>query len=378
MEKRISDIIIGERCRKAMGDIVGLANSIDSIGLLHPVVIDASDHLIAGERRIRAFQMLGRKSIPASVVDIPAIVRGELHENSIREDFRFKEVYSIYLAAAPAEIEAALARKAQGRKISLRQISSSFDGKRAPQTRDKVAKFCGVSGRTLEKIIAVMEAAEAEPDNELFAKLVEDMDRTRNANGPFKRLQVARKSAEIRREIPPLPMNGPYRVMSIDPPWPYEVRQEDPTHRATHPYPTMSIEQICKLDVASIAHEDCIIFLWTTNHHMRHAYAVLDAWGFVDKTILTWGKDRFGTGDWLRGQTEHAIMAVRGKPIVQLTNESTLLLGPMRKESQKPEEFYALVEKLCPAPLFAELFSRSPRPNWDGHGDEVRKEAIAA
>jgi hypothetical protein len=25
---------------------------------------------------------------------------------------------------------------------------------------------------------------------------------------------------------------------------------------------------------------------------------------------------------------------------------------------------------LCPAPRYAELFSRRHRPNWDGHGDE--------
>jgi hypothetical protein len=81
-------------------------------------------------------------------------------------------------------------------------------------------------------------------------------------------------------------------------------------------------------------------------------------------------KDRMGTGDWLRGQTEHCIMAVRGKPIVQLTNQTTALVGPMRANSQKPEEFYEFVEKLCPAPLYAELFSRQPRKNWDGHGDE--------
>ena len=340
MEKRISDIIIGERCRKDMGDVAGLANSIESIGLLHPVVVDGSDHLIAGQRRIRAFEMLGRKKIPVNVVDLDAIVRGEYAENAIRKPFSLKEVYAIYKAAGPVEAAAALAKmqaqaergKLGGRGKKKTPEDIGLKGLRAPQTRDKVGTFAGISGKTLERVITVMEAAEAEPENELFAKLIEDMDRTGNANGPFKRLKVARKSAEIRREIPPLPMNGPYRVMSIDPPWPYEVRQEDPTHRATHPYPTMSIEQICKLDVPSIAHENCIIFLWTTNHHMRHAYTVLDAWGFTDKTILTWVKDKFGTGDWLRGQTEHAIMAVRGKPTIQLTNESTVLHGPMRKE----------------------------------------------
>ena len=140
----------------------------------------------------------------------------------------------------------------------------------------------------------------------------------------------------------------------------------------------MSIAQICALDVASIAHADCILWLWTTNHHMREAFVVLDAWRFEHKTILTWAKDRFGNGDWLRGQTEHCILAVRGAPIVQLRNQSTLLHGPMRKNSQKPEEFYAFVEGLCPAPRYAELFSRHARPNWDGHGDEVKVEASAA
>ena len=53
---------------------------------------------------------------------------------------------------------------------------------------------------------------------------------------------------------------------------------------------------------------------------MREAFTALDAWGFTQKTILTWAKDRMGMGDWLRGQTEHCLMAVRGKPIVELTN----------------------------------------------------------
>jgi N6-adenosine-specific RNA methylase IME4 len=80
-----------------------------------------------------------------------------------------------------------------------------------------------------------------------------------------------------------------------------------------------------------------------------------------------------GNGDWLRGQTEHVLLAVRGKPMVTLTNQTTLLLAPVRAHSQKPAEFYGLVESLCPASRYAELFAR-PRPhgpNWDLHGDEV-------
>jgi N6-adenosine-specific RNA methylase IME4 len=64
-------------------------------------------------------------------------------------------------------------------------------------------------------------------------------------------------------------------------------------------------------------------------------------------------------------------MATRCRPVVQLTNESTALFAPMRAHSEEPEEFYARVERLCPAPRYAELFARRRRPGWDAHGDEL-------
>ena len=129
---------------------------------------------------------------------------------------------------------------------------------------------------------------------------------------------------------------------------------------------------MCALPVPSILHQEAIVWLWTTNHYMRHAYTVLDAWGLTEKTILTWVKDRFGCGDWLRGQTEHCIFAVRGRPTVTLTNETTVLHAPARGHSAKPPEFYDMVERLCPAPRYADLFSRyRHNKRWDCHGDEA-------
>ena len=134
----------------------------------------------------------------------------------------------------------------------------------------------------------------------------------------------------------------------------------------------MSIKAICAIDVKAFAQADCVLWLWTTNAHMREAFSVLDAWGFQQKTILTWVKDKMGVGDWLRGQTEHCLMAVRGKPVVTLTNQTTVLHGPIRVHSRKPDEFYALVESLCPAPRYADLFSRyQHNDKWDCHGDEL-------
>jgi len=54
------------------------------------------------------------------------------------------------------------------------------------------------------------------------------------------------------------------------------------------------------------------------------------------------------TGEWLRGQTEHCMLAVRGKPVFLHGNHTTVLEAMRREHSRKPEEFYALVEATCP------------------------------
>jgi N6-adenosine-specific RNA methylase IME4 len=361
----IEAIRVGERHRRDLGDIAVLAESIRAVGLLHPPVVRSDGVLVAGERRLAACRLLGWTEVPVHIIDLEQIVRGEFAENAHRKDFLPSEIASIMRELEPVEKAAAAER------MTLGKVSTGSEPGRA---RDKVAAFAGISGRTLDKIKAVTEAAEAEPER--FGKLKEDMDRTGRVTGPHKRLQVAIKADAIKREPPPLPGNGPYRVIVADPPWPYEKRQEDPSHRGVYAYPSMTIADICALDVTSIAHDHSILWLWTTNHHMREAFAVLDAWGFQQKTILTWVKDKMGMGDWLRGQTEHVLMAVRGTPVVTLTNQTTVLHAPVRAHSQKPEEFYALVESLCPTPRYCELFSRQQRERWDGHGDEVSGAAV--
>jgi N6-adenosine-specific RNA methylase IME4 len=362
MMRPVAEIIIGIRHRRNLGDIDSLARSIAELGLLHPIVIRPDGVLIAGERRLAACKLLGWQAVPVTVVDLGEIARGELAENAERKDFLPSEIDAIRRALEP------LVSTPHGGDRSKVE-TFHLDGREPGKTRDKIGAFAGVSGRTVEKIAKVVEAAEAAPEK--YGRLLDDMDRTGRVDGPFKRLKVIKQAVVIRKEAPPLPHRGPYRVIVADPPWPYEKRADDPSHRGVHPSPSMSIAQICAMDVKAIAHDDAILWLWTTNHHMREAFDVLDAWGFQQKTILTWVKDRMGLGDWLRGQTEHCLMAIRGKPVVALTNQTTVLHGPVRAHSQKPDEFYAFIEALCPAPRYAELFSRQSRPGWDGHGDEV-------
>ena len=359
--RAINDIVIGERSRRDMGDIVGLAANIAEIGLLQPIALRSDGVLIAGERRLQAAVSLGWTTIPVHVVDLEEVIRGEFAENVHRKDFSPSE-----LVAIGQEVER-IERERAKERMTLGKVST---GSGTGKARDKIAARLGISGKTYEHAKAVVDAAAAEPER--FGKLLADMDRTGRVNGVYRRLKIAKQAESIRAEPPPLPNRGPYRVAVVDLPWPYEVRDEDPTRRGVLPYCTMSIEQMCALPVPSILHQQAIVWLWTTNHYMRDAYTVLDAWGLTEKTILTWVKDRFGCGDWLRGQTEHCIFAVRGRPTVTLTNETTVLHAPARGHSAKPPEFYDMVERLCPAPRYADLFSYyRHNKRWDCHGDEA-------
>jgi ParB family chromosome partitioning protein len=67
-EQRIDAIQIGDRYRTNLGDLKALADSIDTLGLIHPVVVTPDDELVAGGRRIEAAKLLGWDTIPVTVI----------------------------------------------------------------------------------------------------------------------------------------------------------------------------------------------------------------------------------------------------------------------------------------------------------------------
>ena len=193
--------------------------------------------------------------------------------------------------------------------------------------------------------------------------------------------------AEIRRhqigeikEAEIVTPDGLYNVISCDPPWPYDrSNHKDPWEtydavgrRASSPYPERSLLEIAA-NQPPVA-DDCILFLWTTHAFMRDAYTLLDLWEFEPKTIITWVKDQMGLGAWLRSKSEFCIMAIKGKPIVALESQTTIVEGPLREHSRKPDEFYAMVDSLVPmAYRKLDMYSREPREGWDQDGYEPNK-----
>lgn len=89
-EIKVSDV----RIRKTFDNIDKLANSISEYGLLQPIVVDRELNLIAGERRLRAHQLLNRDEIEVNFVDELDGWRKcvmELEENLQRENITYAE-----------------------------------------------------------------------------------------------------------------------------------------------------------------------------------------------------------------------------------------------------------------------------------------------
>jgi len=353
--RKISLIKVGSRFRKDLGDIGALAKSISEIGLLHPVVVNENNDLVAGVRRLEACKKLGWTDIPVHVVNLEEIRKGQIQENVVRKDFVPSEIAAIYEALAPEEKAEAKERMVNGKPLR------NF---RKGRVSKNISKYVGKSDRTLEKIVAIAEAAKKQPEK--FSKLMNKVDKKQTSvDYAYKMV----KRAEAQNNPSPIP-EGQFNVIYADPPWQYDLslRGSPEEH-----YPVMPTKSISDLAVPTA--EDSVLFLWATNPKLEEALQVMKAWGFTYKTNLVWVKDKFGNGYYFRGQHELLLLGVKGKPSVPLEADrpSSVLNATRRKHSQKPEEVYELIEKMYPNHKRLELFATQKREGWEAWGNEIKE-----
>lgn len=193
----VSAVVIGERCRKDLGDLNALAASIDAVGLLHPPVVTEDLQLVVGERRLEAVKLLGWDDVPVTVAvnmaDVQRALYAERDENTCRKDLSPSEAVAIGVLIEEIERPAAEAREKAGVATEPDPVQSLH---RVPtgKTRDLAGSAVGLSGWSYQKAKAVVEAAEEDPAT--FAHLVEEMDRTGKVDGAFKALKKQRGEEE--------------------------------------------------------------------------------------------------------------------------------------------------------------------------------------
>lgn len=173
---------------------------------------------------------------------------------------------------------------------------------------------------------------------------------------------------------------GAYDMIMADPPWTFEnwSKKGITNKGARGHYRTMSLKDVLRLPVASLAADDCLLWLWCTNPMLPEGLSTLASWGFEFVTAGHWhkrtvhGKTAFGTGYVLRCAGEPFLIGRRGKPKTE-RNVRSIVEGPIREHSRKPDEGYQAAERLLPKARRADLFSRERREGWDSWGDEVSK-----
>lgn len=175
-----------------------------------------------------------------------------------------------------------------------------------------------------------------------------------------------------------------YKTILADPPWQFTNRtgKVAPEHKRLNRYPTMPLEEICRLPVEKIIDETSHLYLWVPNALLPEGLSVLEAWGFQYKTNLIWyktrkdgGPDRRGVGFYFRNVTEILLFGIRGKNARTLQpgrSQENIITARKREHSRKPDEQYPLIEKCSRGP-YIELFARGPRKGWDVWGNQAEE-----
>lgn len=170
-----------------------------------------------------------------------------------------------------------------------------------------------------------------------------------------------------------------YGLIVADPPWLFDNWSSSGEDKnASAQYDCMDLDAIKRLPVGHIAAPDSVLWLWATNPLLPQALEVMAAWGFQFKTAGHWskktvnGKQAFGTGYILRCAGEPFLIGVNGSPKTA-RNIRSVIEGPVREHSRKPDEAFEAAELLCGDVPRIELFSRQGRNGWDVFGNEIDK-----
>lgn len=193
MKIPIDSIIVSDRLRENLGDLTELAASIEKRGLLHPVVIDMDNRLVAGERRLESCKLLGWTEIDATRIEFDAegAFLAQSEENVLRKPFAPSEKYRI-----AKRIEPMIAGGAEGRMKSGK--TGAVGSRSARESRAKIAAAVGTSRESLRKITVVMDAFESDP--KAYQAIVDRMDASGNVSQAFRELKAQDRQKRIKSQ----------------------------------------------------------------------------------------------------------------------------------------------------------------------------------
>lgn len=355
---RFADIfpmIEGEQLEQLKADI-------KEHGLLQPIVM-FEGKILDGRNRYKACKELGltpREEIYAGTKPLEFVVSLNLKRRHLKPDQR---------AVLAQEVMPMLEEEA--RKRMTKGINQYTPMEKIPQgnkglASEKAGKLFDVNEKYIRDIKKLKEQGKE--------TIIEEIKLGHKSLVDVKKEARTEKLIQQRKEIEETVLEQPtgdFDVIVIDPPWDYgtDENYNPVSFRGTTPYPTMTEQQIRNIKLPE--KENTVLWLWTTNRFLKESFNLLELWGYEYKTMLTWDKEQMGIGKWLRSQTEHCLLAIKGKPFFNNTKYPTILKEKRTTHSTKPEGFYLMVDEIC-AGRKLDYFARKPREGWEVYGDEVK------
>ena len=371
-----------------------LRASIERFGVLVPVVQDQQGRILDGHHRARIAATLGVK-YRVDVVRVRDEDEARDIQRTLNADRRqLTEAQRREIVAALASETVTIEGETVGTHspnaiagalgVSEKTVRDDLDDLRTGTKVNLPDKRLGLDGKVYPArrpvVVATLNTAEALRAQRALLDLgdqvpFDDAPKGATAITPVQlaRAQQAQQRAERAENRLTAPPEGTYRCLVIDPPWPVEkiLREERPNQDAFD-YPTMPLEAIRCLPVGELADSaGCHVYLWTTQKHLRDAFALFEAWGVSYQCLMTWVKPTGMTPYSWMYNTEHVLFGRVGNLPLERMGLKLSFEAPAIRHSQKPGVFYERVLAASPGPRL-ELFARSPRAGFDAWGNEVR------
>lgn len=191
----VGSVIVDERRKRDLGDIGPLMKSIQTHGLMNPIVVTRQNRLVSGWRRLAAVQKLGKKNIEAYIVD-NAIDAAALIDEEGKNPEHFKEmVWSERMALAliledlDYERSRYIIKNARVKAAEVRwggAYGANWEDK-GPSTKELVSRVLGCNiglyGAAREVYLAAYDLNAPESYRELALTALDYMDRSDQPNG---------------------------------------------------------------------------------------------------------------------------------------------------------------------------------------------------
>ena len=365
-------------------DFAGLVTDIREHGLHEPIVV-YEDKILDGRNRYRACEAAGVEptfTVYSGDDPVAYVISLNLRRRHLDESQR------AMVAAKLATLKLGDNQHSEGLPIGRSSELLNVGERSVAHAREVIDRGATELVQAVERgRVSVSAAADIatqpiEEQREIVARGEREILRAaqdiRARKAEIRRAERIERLAVTCNQNTPFPRDRRYAVLYADPPWQFRVYDENSSIASEHGaagvhYPCMSTDAICALPVKELATDAAALFLWTTAPHLPEALQVITAWGFEYKTHAVWVKDWIGVGFWVGNQHEILLVAARGDmPTPAPANRpSSVITAPRREHSRKPDEAYALIERMYPELPRIELFARQTRLGWAAWGNEV-------